>query len=269
MARNCPTNNSVKSSSSGKPPGLSSFSLGIDLEETERLRDACLPEGSGLSLGMIDLGGDSDSDGLEYIDPPVIDRPPESESDNVQDLVESDSEFDDLPELMSESDPDIEDIPDDYESVSSDEQSDWPDESLSAIDEFVNMENQAAAEEGAPVLFVLSPPMQFAMYEGHIPHPSVRLAMIEFEAERRGDRRALGYAPAQALEYVLESSQPYPGDPFNVLQFRGPRFMAYQTSEMDITVHDLVFDTSDIVPVSVATNVQFEAAYWYALRRHE
>jgi len=69
MARNCPTNNSIKSSSLGKPLGLSSFSLGIDLQETERLRNAGLPEHSSLFLGMIDIRGDSNSDDLEYLNP--------------------------------------------------------------------------------------------------------------------------------------------------------------------------------------------------------
>jgi len=172
MARNCPTNNSVKSSSSGKPLGLSSFSLGIDLQETERLRYAGLPERSGLSLGMVDIRGDSNSDDLEYLDPTEEGHP--SGSDNAAlDLFEDDFEFDDLPELMLVSDSDEEGPSYDTESDISDEQSDLSDSGLSTIDEYVEMENRASAEEDTPVLLVLTPSMQFAMYEGHIPHSSV------------------------------------------------------------------------------------------------
>ena len=267
MARNCPTNNSVKSSSSGKPPGLSSFSLGIDLEETERLRDASLPERSGLSLGFVNIGGDSDGDDLEYLDPPEESHPPGS--DTLLDLVKDDSEFDDLLELVPVSDSEDESPSYDDESEISDEQSEWSDSGLSAIDEFIEMENRASAEEDAPVPLVLTPSMQFAMYEGHIPHPSVRLAIIEMEAERRGDRWALGSAPSRKLEYLLELTQPYPGDPFNVLQFRGPRFMAHQISKTEVIVSDRVYDTNNILPVDVAISEGFEVADWYAWLHRE
>jgi len=170
MARNCPTNNSIKSSSSGKPPDLSSFSLGIDLEETERQRDAGLSERSGLSLRFVNIGGDSDGDDLKYLDPPEESHLPGS--DMLLDLVKDNSEFDNLPELMPVSDSEDEG-PSYDESEISDEQSEWSDSGLSAIDEFIEMENQISAEEDAPVPLVLMPSMKFAIYEGHIPHPSV------------------------------------------------------------------------------------------------
>ena len=94
MAWNCPTNNSLKPSSLDKPPELSSFSLVIDLGKTEKLRDACLPECSSLSLGMIDIREDSDSDGLEYFNLP--------EPNDGHDMIGNDTDYDDLPELESE-----------------------------------------------------------------------------------------------------------------------------------------------------------------------
>ena len=130
------------------------------------------------------------------------------------------------------------------------------------------MENRVAIKD-PPIPLVFTPPMQFAMYDGHIPYSSIRLGLIEVEAERRGDRRALGYAPALRLEYLLEFAQPFPGDPFNVLQFRGPRFTARQMSTTEIMVYDNVFDTSDIVPVMVASNDNFAAARWYAQLRRQ
>jgi len=262
MARNCSTNNSVKSSSSEKPLGLSLFSLGIDLQETERLRDAGLSECSGLSLRMVNIRGDSNSDDLEYLDPTKEGHP--SGSDNAAlDLFEDDSKFDDLPELMPVSDSDEEGPSYDTESDISDKQSDLSDSGLSTIDKCVEMENRASVEEDTPVPLVLTPSIQFAIYEGHIPHPSVRLPIIKMEAERH-DWWALGSAAAQKLEYLLELTHPYPGDPLNVLQFRGPRFKAHQKLATEIVISDQIYDMNNTLPVDVAINQEFEVANWYA-----
>ena len=169
--RNCSINNSIKSSSSGKPLGLSLFSLGIDLQEMERLGDAGLSERSSLSLRMVDIRGDSNSDDLEYLNPTEKGHP--SGSDNTAlDLFKDDSKIDDLPELMPVSDSDEEGPSYDTELDISDEQSDLSDSGLSTINEYVEIENWASAEEDTPVLLVLTPSMQFTMDEGHISHPS-------------------------------------------------------------------------------------------------
>ena len=157
----------------------------------------------------------------------------------------------------------------DTESDISDEQSDLLDSGLSTINEYVEIENWASAEDDTPVLLVLTPSMQFAMYEGHIPHSSIRLAIIKIEAEQRGDRWALGSAVARKLEYLLELTQPYPGDLLNILQFRGPRFKAHQKSATEIVVSDQIYDMNNTLSVDVAINQEFEVANWYAQLHHE
>ncbi|KAG6825453.1 hypothetical protein H0H93_000685, partial [Arthromyces matolae] len=42
MSRNCPRGRTAKASSSGKPPGLRSYSVRVNLDETERLREEAL-----------------------------------------------------------------------------------------------------------------------------------------------------------------------------------------------------------------------------------
>lgn len=91
MSRNCPTTNQAKANN-GKPPGLSSFSIGVDLVETERLRAASLTETTqvlhvGMTLLEMDNEFNSDEEWTDITYAPV-------------DLIASDEDRD-LPSLQA------------------------------------------------------------------------------------------------------------------------------------------------------------------------
>ncbi|KAG6913267.1 hypothetical protein DXG01_008317 [Tephrocybe rancida] len=54
-----------------------------------------------------------------------------------------------------------------------------------------------------------------------------KLMLLWDEEMRLGRPRRVGHAPARKLEHLLEMMQPYPGNPENVIQFRGKRFEAH------------------------------------------
>ncbi|KAG6877693.1 hypothetical protein C0993_005018 [Termitomyces sp. T159_Od127] len=64
-------------------------------------------------------------------------------------------------------------------------------------------------------------------YDQEVEDAWEKLALIDMESKRH----ALGDAACNKVEEMLESMQPYLGDPFNVLQLRGRRFKATTYSE--------------------------------------
>ncbi|KAG6894386.1 hypothetical protein C0993_011670 [Termitomyces sp. T159_Od127] len=86
--------------------------------------------------------------------------------------------------------------------------------------------------------------------------------MIEIE---EGPHYQLGHGIAQKAEYLLEVLQPYPGDPANVLQSRGRRFLAHvMTDEQEVLIHDRVLDTFVSLKLKRAINITFPIGEWYA-----
>ncbi|KAG5349868.1 hypothetical protein C0989_001501 [Termitomyces sp. Mn162] len=73
-----------------------------------------------------------------------------------------------------------------------------------------------------------------------------------------GPQKWLGNGLSQALEFLLESMQPYPGNPINILQKQGQQFCVMQISEGELVVTNCIFDTDNILAMDVATNTQFE-----------
>ena len=64
---------------------------------------------------------------------------------------------------------------------------------------------------------------------------------------------------------MLESIQPYPGDPSNVLQYRGRKFHSYEIAGGNLCLWDLVWDQEVIVPIEVVNQGGFATGLWYAL----
>ncbi|KAG6884454.1 hypothetical protein C0995_010303, partial [Termitomyces sp. Mi166 len=58
-------------------------------------------------------------------------------------------------------------------------------------------------------------------YDFVVTHPKQRVVLVWEEEKKFGRPRYLGSAPAHKLDFFLESWQPYPGDPANVLQYKG------------------------------------------------
>ncbi|KAG6886572.1 hypothetical protein C0992_003339, partial [Termitomyces sp. T32_za158] len=87
-----------------------------------------------------------------------------------------------------------------------------------------------------------------------------KIFLIEME---EGTRRHLGHAVARKAEDLLESMQPYPGNPANVLQLRGCRFVAYLVDEADILIRDRVADTFVSIERKQIKKVHFSVGEWY------
>ena len=85
----------------------------------------------------------------------------------------------------------------------------------------------------------------------------------------KGAQKYLDFAPAQKMMYLLEVSQPYPGDPVDVLKKQGARFLVYQISETDMVVMDNIFDTDEIIPIKMACRIGFDVGLWYSWLRCE
>ena len=65
------------------------------------------------------------------------------------------------------------------------------------------------------------------------------------------------------MEYLLELTQPYPGDPANVLQFHGRCFVCFHYTEDDLIVYDQVFGTETSISVSTASQLGSRSGQWY------
>jgi len=76
-----------------------------------------------------------------------------------------------------------------------------------------------------------------------------------------GDGRALHAA------YVLDAMQPYPGDPWSVLDdgFQ-PRFIVAPQSAEKYIVYDTFKDISATLPKELLDNTKFRIAEWFACR---
>ncbi|KAG6895506.1 hypothetical protein C0992_000941 [Termitomyces sp. T32_za158] len=113
---------------------------------------------------------------------------------------------------------------------------------------------------------IVGPPKDFMWdtYAMHIPHGEVKMDRLWKEKLARGRPDRIGSAHARKLEHLLEASQPYLGGSENCLQYRGRQFMAYDISEDEICLADLVHGYDAILPKSMVENTMFEPALWYA-----
>jgi len=248
MSRNCPTVNHMKaSSSSGKPPGLGSYSIHLNLAEMEHQYESTLADTmAGMRLNA-----------LSFV---------------LEDIGDSDSaNSDDLPDLISISDDGVgdEDIDSPKCENASDETSVEDEGSISDILEVgalsepeMDLPTFMSIVEYHPVIHV-TPPMDFEEFDGHISHPEIRGVILNQYKIRDGEFKNVGYAPARKMEYLLELLQPYPGDPANVLQYQSRHFMCYRYTEDDMVIYDQVFSTDATIPVKLATQPGFQPGQWY------
>ncbi|KAG6895978.1 hypothetical protein C0993_008899, partial [Termitomyces sp. T159_Od127] len=192
FARNCPNKGRAKTTT-GKPPGMSAYGIRVNLNETEQLRVDSLGETMQMQIGMIGWNFDN-------LDPPRT----------LTNSKEYDSEGDSLPDLQSVSD-----------SESEQESETKPSTHRAARDHNQNVDD---FEDELRV----NPPMKFKRaYPYPVEDSYEKLALLDMESQRI----CLGNAVCHKIEEMLESMQPYPGDPVNVLQFRGQRFKAKPVSD--------------------------------------
>ncbi|KAG6884347.1 hypothetical protein C0992_006486, partial [Termitomyces sp. T32_za158] len=230
FARNCQEKGKAKSGSN-KPLGVSTFGMQIDLDQTEQLRVASLNETTELSIGMMGW----------------IDTSP--------DHKEYDSDGDSIPDLQSISDSESEASRDDDEMTGT---------ALALVDALWGNYHPSASLTDD---IMVAPPATFrSSFWMTVDNSEERLTLLDTY-----DKRArLGNAVCNKVAELLETMQPYPGDPANVLQFRPQRFVVTPVLCGDeILVHDRVFDHFEVLSKSAASRGQFPIGDWYAKRRQE
>ncbi|KAG6875801.1 hypothetical protein C0993_007390, partial [Termitomyces sp. T159_Od127] len=228
FARNCPIKDRVRSNN-GKPPGISAFGIKIDLDRMEQQRVDSLGETTELSIGMMQFGTINSHD---------------NENFNNRDY---DSEGDTIPDLQSVSDSEVEDV--------DQSDSEWDgfsdEEALGKTEMLSDYDSQT----------MLAPPMKFdQIYGMPVDSAEEKLALLDIDSKRP----RLGDPACHKLEEMLESMQPYPGDPANVLQYRGRRFVAQAAGEREIIVYDKIFDEVEIINRSMVVKLQCTLGDWYA-----
>ncbi|KAG5349424.1 hypothetical protein C0989_004000 [Termitomyces sp. Mn162] len=107
----------------------------------------------------------------------------------------------------------------------------------------------------------LSPPMNFPEFPVPIGNAGEHLEVLRIS---KGPWKYLGNGLFHALESLLKSMQPYPGDPTNILQYQGPQFYLMQISDEELVVMDMVLDTDDLLSMDAASNPNFEIGLWFA-----
>ncbi|KAG6867122.1 hypothetical protein C0993_006576 [Termitomyces sp. T159_Od127] len=233
FSRNCPER-SKQTSGSNKPPGLSANSIRLrpklDLEQTEQLRIDSLGETTtSLSIGMMDLYRFHRSS-EEKITP-----------------IEYDSDGDTIPDLQSISDSD-EELCDDNE-----------DPYVSVVGSQQDTDDESDLEESDNEL---GPAKEFnCAYPYKISDGDEKLIAIEVE---EGPRQRLGQAVAWKAEDMLEILQPYSGDSINILQYQGRRFRAFEATDNQILIQDVVHSTMITIDRYKVANAWFPLGEWYA-----
>ena len=67
------------------------------------------------------------------------------------------------------------------------------------------------------------------------------------------------------LDYLLESMQPYPGNPSNVLQYKGHRFFSCEIVGGNLCLWHLALEREMIISIEIVEQSGFAAGLWYAL----
>ncbi|KAG5333235.1 hypothetical protein C0989_006013 [Termitomyces sp. Mn162] len=115
----------------------------------------------------------------------------------------------------------------------------------------------------------LIPPWEFGEDENpiQVSNSEEKLTSVYEEERKFGRPRCLGNALERRLDHDLEWLQPYPGDPENVLQYRGRRFTSTQTEEGSIHTWDAVWEQEATIPCKWVANPSFEVGTWYGLEQ--
>ncbi|KAG6913321.1 hypothetical protein DXG01_007762, partial [Tephrocybe rancida] len=255
FARNCPHGKTAKSTS-GKPPGMKSYSVCMKLRETDRLREKALGDTTqGLSIGaisfenaeMVSISSDLTSSESDLTSSDLESMFSELEVRDTDDNI-SDTSEDSLPALQSVSDSDSEDESDHQEVPT----------------HVVNDAGQELNSNEEQV--ILGPDQDFGedTYHALVESSEIRVSLLWELELAQGRPRDLGEATARKLQYMLELHQPYPGDPANVLQYKGTRFFAYQIANGDLCLWDHVRDYEAFIPVTDVACRDFLIGTWYA-----
>ncbi|KAG6895681.1 hypothetical protein C0993_009313 [Termitomyces sp. T159_Od127] len=219
-------------SSSGKPPGLIANNIQIDLQSIEKLWDDALGNTTEeLTVGAISFS--TQADPVQENSRERSDQDPSWETENdIPQLGEVSDTDDDWMEALFEDDLSI-------DQIQKKEQSSSPEQS-----EDGESSSTADTDNEDLTTVVMGPLMTFSWgeesYDKMIRHPEEKLDLLWKEEKNRGRPKTLGSATTQKLERMLESMQPYPGDPSNCLQYRGRRFVADDISDLEMSLWDLV-----------------------------
>ncbi|KAG5349432.1 hypothetical protein C0989_003950 [Termitomyces sp. Mn162] len=209
----------------GKPPGVKSYSVRLDLREADRLREEVLGQTTeGLSVGMVLI------ETSRQVATDQSTHPPSQEalgSESLRRWTQGRPPYPKRPRDKGE------DAGDYYDPVE------------------------------------LIPPWEFGEEENPIwvDNSEEKLALVYEEERKFGRPRRLGNALERRLDHFLEWLQPYPGDPENVLQYRGRRFTSTQTEEGVIHTWDAVWEQEATIPCEWVTNPSFEVGTWYGLEQ--
>ncbi|KAG6867396.1 hypothetical protein C0993_003300 [Termitomyces sp. T159_Od127] len=247
---------------------IQSSNVRLDLQEIDRQIEEALGDTTqGLSIGMISMEASADSE----FDPEYS-----SGEESVWDIISLDFmdeekgeelvTYDDFPALqpMSDSDeskcdslPDLQSVSDSDESNASissegEQSNETPELETDESEDEVGVNNLEQEDD-----IILGPPEDFGgyVYGEEVPNGEVIMELLWKEelAHRKPNR--VGSAHARKLEYFLELRQPYPEDPANCLQYKGRRFMAYDISEDEVCLMDIIRDFNTILPKSLAIDM--------------
>ncbi|KAG5350142.1 hypothetical protein C0989_012511, partial [Termitomyces sp. Mn162] len=228
MSRNCLQGKSASSPNPGKPPGLKSYSVKVDLQGTERLREEALGETTaGVYVGMIAPG---------YADEPAGHEITGTGPDETGDK--------DSGQTTRRIHPDMGGRAACEETRCSHTE-----------DDHCNMIGLSAEQDYGR-----------DTYGFKVKSPGKKVELL-WEAEAKlGRPHRLGSAPARKLEYLLESLQLYRGDPSNALQLKGRRFIADEIEGGKLSLWDQIWDQDFILPAEVVGQRGFSAGSWYAAK---
>ncbi|KAG6886823.1 hypothetical protein C0992_002131 [Termitomyces sp. T32_za158] len=229
LARNCPQAHASSSSNPGKPPGLNSYSVNVDLWEAEKLCEEALGGTTkDLFMGLISHG----------------EPDPEPDETDLQPLLE----------------------------VSGAEAA-WPDKDDLVPDVVSDLGRLQpwSGPAGRADQVLLTSEMEFAngTYEFLVQNVEEKTHLAWEEEKGWGRPVNIDSAAARKLGYMLELAPPYPGDPINVLQYKGRRFFAYEILGGKICLWDHVWRRELLVSVAKVTSPGFKAGQWYALKCEE
>ncbi|KAG6826206.1 hypothetical protein H0H92_000715, partial [Tricholoma furcatifolium] len=243
FGRNCQSGKTAKASGS-RPPGIQSNSIRFDIREMEDLRARALGH-SDDSLTLNAIGEDVIMSEPEFLQGSSRDHAHDevdsdassihsSDLDQVQlfdsmtsesSATEVDSDDDSLPDLQPN--PDSEDEDDDGDTEAGD--MGVPTEVVS--DNGATMGNlRRRSETWTTMSFgrdtvIVGPPREYMPNDEAVEHtPEWKLDWLDRLSRRSKSARNLTDHIHRMVEYLLESMQPYPGDPSNCLQYRGWRF---------------------------------------------
>ncbi|KAG5334161.1 hypothetical protein C0989_004255 [Termitomyces sp. Mn162] len=285
MSRNCPSGRSASSSTPGKPPGLKSYSVQVDLREMDRLREEALGQTTaGITVGMVTLSTNRNDTFIIKGDSPSLIEHLEENLDNssadTADRVER--ECDNLPDSMEVleggaaqpvEDDDITEGPSTPTSdrYSEDEESYMDSHTNVCLDLELNIDienpvNVDTIEDYYDEVY-LTTEQDFGQesYDFVVSNTEERMELVWKEEIMFGRPNQIGCAAAQKLDFLLERLQPYPGDPSNVLQLKGRRFYSYEIAGGNLCLWDHIWDRELIIPADVVAHEGFAAGMWYAI----